>query len=349
MRRKCIILLLNILIFTVLITGISGCALRASGKAPKKAPKGYDWTINVDDTISGQYKLPMDPSKVLKCSINLRLVAWKSGGENVNGKYTGEGYIVVNIDEAGMSNEEIIYAGGGAFNRRCEKLEFKVEKYNYKKLNRNKIPMMNKVSVAPLGKFNAMASFMSNWSTILSVDETIIDADTGMVIHKRNDVSEKSPPVKMGIDLLIENERVTVEIPTYRLAWDCGFFYGSVEKSPLGSAKREKLKMPDSPRVNSDGGYGQGMEDPSKNGQNGGNNQKKQDTAETGFKMGNEEFRALFPQHADKYIEKDPKGRSGFDLNEDGIVDMYLDESGKLIFDIDFGSDILDNVEWGQG
>src|SRR5690606_1871639 len=124
----------------------SGSREEISGEQPEEKPEEFDWTINVDDAISGSYELPMG-GKSVEYDITLRLVAWKSGGSDVYGRYEGEAYILFKFDESGLSDADILYMGGGTFNRKCEKLEFEVEAYDLEKLNRKTVPMPdNKVS-----------------------------------------------------------------------------------------------------------------------------------------------------------------------------------------------------------
>lgn len=350
----------SFIIIAVLIISLTGCAVSPeSGKAPDGKPEslqnsgsqadksggqsdvkpeGLDWTINVDDTISGKYELPAG-GKALKYDITLRLVAWKSGGEDVYGRYEGEAYILFNFDESGLSDADYLYMGGGAFNRKCEKLEFKVEAYDQEKLNSKTVPLINKAPIAPLRKFNAMASFISVWSTTLQMDQTVRSKKSGGTLSTIKGGTGEAASDNMGIDLLIDNGHVIVEIPTYRLTWDCGYFTGTVTSSPLGTVKRNKLDMPGDSLGNPDASDGEEKEDPAQTEQDG----------------ENVEYPSNIPQDElqGKIIENDPNGLSGFDANGDGKVDMYIDDNGQFKFDMNFDGvfDDLDGaeVEWGMG
>lgn len=352
--------ILSFFIIAVLIISLAGCtALPGSGKAREGKsetlrnsgsrddksggksdvkPEGLDWTINVDDTISGSYQLPTG-GKDLKYDITLRLVAWKSGGEDVYGRYEGEAYILFKFDESGLSDADLLYMGGGAFNRKCEKLEFEVEAYDQEKLNSKTVPLMDNAPIAPLYKFNAMASFMSVWSTTLQMDQTVIGRKSGDTLSAIKEGPGEASSDNMGIDLLIANKTVIVEIPTYRLTWNCGFFTGNVDSSPLGTAERVKLSLPDELIEDPDEAGGGDKEGSAQTGQNGENE-------EDPFDLPQNEFQGSF-------IDNDPNGLSGFDVNGDGKVDMYIDENGKVKFDINLDGvfDDLDDaeVEWGQG
>lgn len=332
----------SFLIISFLIISLAGCAApQESGKVPgeipesqqnsgspedqssgqsDEKPEGLDWTISVDDAISGKYELPAG-GKALEYTITLILAAWKSGGEDVYGRYEGEAYILFEFDESGLSDSDYLYMGGGAFNRRCEKLEFEVEVYDQEKLNRQTIPLPDKVSVVPLRNFNAMASFESVWSTILQIDETVKGRKSGETFSDIKGEFDEGTSDNMGLCLLIDNGHVTVDIPTYRLTWNCGYFNGTVTSSPLGTAKRERLDVPDAGIINPD-------------------------AADDGKKEK--------PTKTDKYINKDPNGLSGYDMNGDGKVDAYIDDDGNLKFDLNFDG-VFDDLEdtgedeWGQG
>jgi len=308
------------------------------GGGPKdERPEGLDWTIDVDDTISGKYQLPAG-GKVLEYNITLRLAAWKSGGDEVFGRYTGEAYILFEFDESGLSDADYLYMGGGTFNRKCENLEFEVEVYDQEELNQKIVPIPDKVSVVPLRKFNAMAFSDSVWSTILQMDQTVIGRKSGDTLSQIKDSSGESSSDVMGIDLFIDNGHVTVDIPTYRLTWNCGYFTGTVVSSPLGTAKRHKLDMPDVRLMDPDATDNGEKEIPDQIQQN-----------ENDF-----EYPIDVPNELNgQYIQDDPNGLSGFDRNGDGKVDMYIGDDGKLYFDLNLDGvfDDLDNmeVEWGQG
>ncbi|MDD4493223.1 MAG: hypothetical protein PHV32_02555, partial [Eubacteriales bacterium] len=157
----------------------SGLPNNTTGGQSNKGTDGLDWTFSVNNTISGSYKLPAG-GKALEYDITLRIVAWKSGGEDSFGKYEGEGYILFEFDESGLSNTELTYLGGGAFNRRCESLEFEIEESDQ----------------------GAMASFQSNWYTTLSMDQTVEDRESGDTL---SDIEGEfgGTTNKMGITLLI--------------------------------------------------------------------------------------------------------------------------------------------------
>lgn len=310
------------------------------GKPSDMQPEGLDWTINVDDTISGKYQLP-GGGKALKYNITLRLAAWKSGGEEVYGRYEGEAYILFEFDESGLSDADYLYTGGGTFNRTCETLEFEVEVYDQEKLNQQTVPLPDDiVSVVPLRTFYAMASSKSVWSTILQMDQTVSSRKSGDTLSQIEGGSGESSSDNMGIDLFIDNGHVTVDIPTYRLTWNCGYFTGTVVSSPLGTAKRNKLDMPDAGLENPDAADDGEKETPAQNQQN-----------EINWEN---PFGAPQNELGDKYIQKDPNGLSGYDMNGDGKVDAYIGDDGQLNFDLDFDGvfDDLDNTEeteWGQG
>ena len=351
------------LIIAVLIISLAGCAaLPGPGKASEKKPEslqnsgsqddksggqsdvkseGLDWTINADDTISGSYELPAG-GKALEYDITLRLAAWKSGGEDVYGRYEGEAYILFKFDESGLSDADYQYMGGGAFNRKCEKLEFEVEVYDREELNQKIIPLpgTDTISIMPLRTYNAMASSNSVWSTILQMDQTVRGRKSGDTLSQIEGGSGESSSDVMGIDFFIDNRYVTVDIPTYRLTWNCGYFTGTVDSSPLGTAKRNKLDMPDTGLENSNVVDDGEKKNPPQTEQNG----------------GNEEYPFDLPQNElkDKYIHNDPNGLTGYDMNSDGKVDAYIDDDGNLKFDLNFDGvfdDLEDTegTEWGQG
>jgi len=367
MKHKYIILLVSFLVIAVTMLSLAGCKPKSGkGKAPEekpessqnyvsqdekasekpnenpnKKPKGYDWTIDVDDTIPGSYTYQVpDNNLTLKYNITLRLVAWKSGGEDVYGKYEGEAYIVFRFDESGLSNEEVVYAGGGAFNRRCEKLEFTVEKYDSGKYGRDIVSFSGTPLVIPIRTYNAMSSFISKWSTILEVDDAMKDADTGAALLQRNDQYSDGSLDNMGIKLLIDDkEGVVVEIPTYRLGMDSGYFLGTVKRSPLGTAKRVKLEMP------------------------GGDGSVNSNAAADGEEKGSagSPYDWLYDKSSDTYVERDPNGLTGYDTNGDGYVDFYYDENGNPKVDMFYDGTFEDprdpknyefdfsDVQWGEG
>ncbi len=305
--------------------------------------EGFDWTINADDTISGKYQLP-GGGKALDYNITLRLVAWKSGGEEVYGSYEGEAYILFEFDESRLSDADYLYMGGGTFNRRCEKLEFEVEVYDREEVNQKIIPLpdTDTISIMPLRTYNAMASSNSIWSTMLQMNQTVKGRKSGDTLSQIIGGSGEGSSDVMGIDLFIDDEHVTLDIPTYRLTWNCGYFTGSVVSSPLGTAKRDKLEIPDAGLGNPDSG----LANP--------------DTADDStFELPDEEKwgnpnEAFQNELSDKYIQNDPNGLSGYDMNGDGKVDAYIGDDGNMKFDLDFDGvfddlDDMEGAEWGQG
>lgn len=309
-------------------SGSPGSPGDKTGGPSDEGPEGLDWTINVDDTISGKYQLPVG-GKAIEYNITLRLAAWKSGGEEVYGSYEGEAYILFEFDESGLSDADYLYMGGGTFNRRCEKLEFEVEVYDREEVNQKiiQLPDTNTISIMPLRAYNAMASSSSFWSTMLQMNQTVSSRKSGDTLSQIVGGSGESSSDAMGIDFYIDNEHVTVDIPTYRLTWHCGYFTGTVVSSPLGTVKRERLDMPDVGSVNSDTPGDEEKETPAQ----------------------------IQPNElGDKYIENDPSGLSGYDMNGDGKVDAYIGDDGQLNFDLDFDGvfddlDDTEGAEWGQG
>ncbi|MGE5614867.1 MAG: hypothetical protein ACM3XR_10735 [Bacillota bacterium] len=114
------------------------------------------------------------------------------------------------------------------------------------------------------------------------------------------------------------------------------------ESSPSTTAKCEKPEMPE-----------EGPEYPGAAGDGG-----KDESAPTGQNGGNKgdyfDFLRKELENKYKYIENDPNGLSGYDINGDGRADAYIDENGKLRFHKGF-DDLIDDsidlsdVEWGQG
>lgn len=355
---------LSAFIIAALIISLAGCfSLPGAGNAAEKAAEkaaeaeqnsgipddksgiqagvkseGLDWTINVDDTISGSYELPAG-GKTLKYDITLRMVAWKSGGADVRGTYEGEAYILFRFDESGLSDADYHYMGGGAFNRRCERLKFEIGVYDQEKLNQQTIPFPDAVSVAPLRNFNAMASFESVWSAILQMNQTVEGRESGSVLSDMKGEFDEGSDDNMGVVLLIDDEHVTVDIPTYRLTWNCGYFSGTVISEPMGTARQERLEVPDAVIGNP------GASDDT----------AKEESAQTEHGGESMQYPGM-PQNelSDEYINNDPNGLSGYDMNGDGVVDAYIDDDGNLKFDLNFDGqfddlDITDGVEWGQG
>lgn len=290
--------------------------------------EGFDWSISIDDTFSGTYKLPAG-EKNINYDITLKLVAWKSGGKYVYGTYEGEAYIVFNFDESGLSGNELLYLGGGDFNRKCERLRFEIEPYDQGKLNQQTIPMPDGMPVAPpvapLESFNAMASFISAWSTELQMDQTVQSRNTGETLSHIEGGFDEGTTDNMGILLLISKDKVTADIPTYRLTWNCGYFRGTLTREALGTAKRESLEMPDA--VN---------------------------TEQSGTVEGHTSDHSNMPQMP-QYdgvgnIITDENGITGFDLNGDNKVDVYTDENGVFHMDLDFDGEFEEyQSEYGMG
>lgn len=363
---------LKFFIIALLILSLTGCTVQLKSTPEETQPeqgsvsygspgneakdtrdgqlKGFDWTINADDTISGKYQLP-GGGKALDYNITLRLVAWKSGGEEVYGSYEGEAYILFEFDESGLSDADYLYMGGGTFNRRCEKLEFEVKVFDREAVNQKIIPLpdTDTISIMPLRNFNAMAYSDSVWSTMLHMDQTVQDRKSGDTLSQIEGGSGESSSDVMGIDLFIDNEHVTINIPTYRLTWECGYFTGTVVSSPLGTAKRDKLDMPDARLGYPDAGLenpNAGLVNP-----NSADGNPFESPDEDKWENPYEAFQNEF---SDKYIQKDPNGLSGYDMNGDGKVDAYIGDDGLLNFDLNFDGvfDDLDNTEgaeYGQG
>lgn len=313
-----------LIVFLGLMFVFTGCGSASSGSGngnPNLQPGGSDsktagslkecdWTIRVSDTQKGSYSVM---GKSISANLTLELVAWKDGGTDVFGQYTGEGYIKVDMDVSGLSGGEYSYAGGGMFDRKCEELQFSIVPYSSEKYAQSLPEMPEKTFIAPLGNFNAMSCFQSGWVTVLR-DDTQVYYEGSQVLDSQRSYADGQEDA-MGINLLVEGASVTVEIPTYEFAWNIGPFRGTITGDPARSGKHEKLNMPES----QSSGSGDGSSKNIPGGDNGGNAGASGNSGEAGG----------------GFIT-DETGKTGFDLNNDGKVDWYFDEEGNQYKDSNF-------------
>lgn len=189
--------------------------------------KECNWTVKVSDTQKGSLNMG---GKQIDATLTLELLALKNGGTDVYGKYTGKADIKVDIDISKLSDEDIIYINGATFNRKCDVLEFSVIPYDSAEYIKHIPAMSGKVSIAPLGYFNAMANFQSDWSTVLNEDWQA-KGENLFYDGKRSYGDAEQVPI--GINCLIEGAGIKVEIPTYSLTWNVTAFKGTVTGDPI--------------------------------------------------------------------------------------------------------------------
>ncbi|HZX45690.1 MAG TPA: hypothetical protein VFF83_00280 [Clostridia bacterium] len=286
-------------------------------------PKGKDWVIRVDDTVSGTYDIPMT-GKPLDYEITLGIMAVKTGGEDIYGEYEGVGYITFGFDESKMSDQELMYIGGGAFNRECKDLKFEIVPFDQEKYIESIPPLPGEPRIAPLGNFNGMATFRSDWVTKLKLNQQVIDRETGKTLTDQRGSYTDGESVPMGITILVAGERVTVDIPTYGKMWGAGYFYGSITEKPYGEGGLGELKSPfeDGNGAGSPGN-GRSMPGPDAGG-----------SGEAGMNDSMSHGQTTF----------NPDGTFQIDTNGDGVIDMYMDAEGNMYMDID-GDGIPEKIE----
>lgn len=257
MKCKSLLIILLMIVFT-----FSGCSSSVGAAASNPAPnttapatpvistnpeeelKQCDWTIRVNDTKTGTYKLPIG-NKGIEFEMVVDLIAWKSGGADVYGKYEGEAWITFKVDESKMSDQDILMTGGALFDRRCEKMEFEIIPYDSEEFIKHIPALPGKTRIAPLGNYNGMSIFLCNWTTVLHENQKAIDQKTGNTLLDSKSDSNDGESVPMGISMLIEGASVTADIPTYNALWGVGYFMGTITGDPTRSGKREGLKAPD--------------------------------------------------------------------------------------------------------
>ncbi|MDD4493828.1 MAG: hypothetical protein PHV32_05700 [Eubacteriales bacterium] len=171
------------------------------------------------------------------------------------------------------------------------------------------------------------------------MDQTVEDRESGDTLSDIEGEFEGTTD-KMGITLLIDDGYVTVDIPTYRLAWNCGYFTGMISHSPLGTTMRNKLNVPDVFIKDSD----------SEDADDEDENEGKDPDPTNDYDIPDYTFE--LPEGAPGFIfDPDENGRTGFDYNHDGKVDEYTDDKGNVYKDSDFDG-VFETVyesEWGMG
>lgn len=299
---------------------------QAPEETPKEIPeepKGKDWEIWVDDTVSGTYDIPM-AGKALDYEITLGIKACKTGGEDIYGEYEGMGYIIFGFDESKMSDQDLMYMGGGAFNRECKDLKFEIVPFDQEKYIESIPPLPGEPRVAPLGNFTGMAAFRSDWITKLKLDQQVINRETGETLNDQRGSYTDGESVPMGITILVAGERATVDIPTYGKMWGAGYFYGSITEKPYGEGGLGELKSPF--------GDENGAESPGSGGSLPGPNAGAGGGA--GMDGSSEQGQATF----------NPDGTFQIDSDGDGVIDIYMDADGNMYIDLD-GDGVPDKVE----
>lgn len=292
--------------------GNGGQKLQPAGAEPKTTVslKECDWTIRVSETQKGSYSVM---GKKITANLTLDLAAWKDGGADVLGQYTGEGYIKVDMDVSGLTGGEYSYTGGGMFDRKCEELQFSVVPYDSEEYTQNFPEMPGKVFVAPLGDFNAMSFLKSGWVTAAK-DDTQVFYEGSQVLDSQRSYGDGQEDA-LGINLLVEGGSVIVEIPTYEFTWNIGPFRGTITGDPTRSGKHEKLNIPEIESARSgDGSSGDDI-----------------DTVTGGNDISSDN-----PDETPGGFITDETGKTGFDLNNDGKVDWYFDEEGNQYKDSNF-------------
>lgn len=205
-----------------------------SGTAPQNLPGSNallecNWELRVNDTKKGKYQTPMG---TIETDVTVDLVAWKNGGTDILGKYHGEAYITHKVDVSKLSNDEYMYFGGAMFDRKCEKLEFEIVPYDWDEYSKHIMIEPNKIPVAPLMQFHAMANFMADFSSYKDQDVTVINRDDGYS-YNAADAYGDNATVPVGFNFRIEGLKVKVEIPTYSTVWGTGFFDGTIIGEPI--------------------------------------------------------------------------------------------------------------------
>lgn len=292
-------------------------ATASNGSGQPDKNKGYDWTIRVNDTQEGTLEIPQIGS--IKGAVMLDLVAYKDGGESPYGDYEGEGYITVNLDLEGLSNEEYLYQGFANWNRYCEKFEVKLVEYD---LNTYVDKTPSKILVQPLVNYDTMGISQSKWADRLSAQTTITDRESGQ--SRTVDNTGEDTAVKMGVHMRVGGEVVIIEIPTYSIVYKgVNFFKGTLAKAPLGERDREQLPEPSLPNYDS--------------------NQENDRPPSTPSSPDESEPNAL----GEGQFYQDDEGNLYFDTDGNGTYDYYMDESGDMHMDTD-GDGVYDTVIEGE-
>jgi len=277
-------------------------------KVPKK--DNNTWLIQVTD--SKKAIVPFS-GKPLEFTLNFYMVAWKNGGNDVNGNYEGRALVTFDFDYKKLSDKEVSYTGN-VFTDNLIDMKFEISPYNSGQFDKIRKAGADELYIAPLGSFNGMSAFLGSVNAAKWEAWQAKDSKSGDILLKVDDSFSDSKKVPIGINLLISGERITVDIPTYNSTWKLSYFNGSIGKNKDGkdpldifrdiliTRMEQRQETVNNQNVNTNPAAG--GEKNNSTGTNGG------------------------------YL-KDSEGHEGFDTNGDGKLDMWVDDDGNVRMDLD--------------
>lgn len=292
-----------------------------------EAGQDYKWLIQVSDSKNGNIPVPMsDKSLNFKCT--LYFVAWKNGGEDIYGTYEGRALITFDIDESKLSDKNVSVTGTAMLDSMMD-VNFEILPYDNEEYDRIKKSGTDDISPAPLSTFTGMSAFTGmheavKWETVKAIDKK-----TGKMVLNVNNGSSDSQKYSIGINILVNNEKVTVDIPTYNSTWKLDFFRGSITKNEAGLNPIDIFRDTLITRM-----------------------EKKQEVSERAKEnsKGSDNDPEVPSGTTSSYMT-DSEGREGFDTNGDGNLDMWMDENGDMRMDLDQNGqwDPVIESDWGEG
>jgi hypothetical protein len=293
--------------------------------------KPKQWLIEVSDTKKGTYQIPSS-NKSFDYSATLHLIAWKNGGDDIFGNYTGRWLIHFDVDYAKLSDNAVQFAGNVMVDRLCNEMSFAILPYSADAYANIRKTMPGTVGVIPLVKMDGMSSFTANETPVKREEWKAIDINSGKLLHTEDTGFASGEKVPVGVNLLTAKDEVTIDIPTYSYVWKLSYFIGKIGKNAAGkdqnelfnsilAANAKKMQQKSSGKSSS---AAPGM------GKNTGVNDK-----DTGADAGN-------GGSGNGSYTTDSKGRKGFDTDGDGKADTWYDKDGNMQSDAIKGAYVKD-------
>lgn len=314
--KKCIIrfMLVGIVISVLTLSGCSSGAKNTSGGSAAQKEKevagealssGPYWLIEASDTKNFTYTIPNGNGGVIDMTATLYFIAWKSGGEEMFGRYEGRALVAFNMDLSKAGTGGVAVMGGAMDDSISDNISFELIPAQQEAVTAKD----EDIDLAPLVKFIGQAEIITDEYTISQQDWKAL-ADGQVKLDVKGSFGDGTKNAQ-GFVLKAGEDTVLISVGDFTAAYNLDAFKGTISKTEAGedprSWFRDKVMSRMEERLSS-------LEQS--------NNQQLPKTGSS-------------DEAAQSGLTVDSEGREGMDTNGDGRLDIYFGEDGNVWADFD--------------
>jgi len=255
------------------------------------------WLIESTDSKSFSYPIPGGGN--IEMTATLYFFALKSGGNEMFGQYDGRALVALDMDLSKAKSSGVSYYGGIMEDSISDNISFDL------------IPAVKTavssdgedIDLAPLADFVGQAEIITDEYTISQQNWKAL-ANGDVKIEVKGDFGD-GKRIAQGFGLKAKADTIQITIADFSAAYGLGAFSGTIKKSDsppdILSKFRDAVLSRMEERLSAE--------------------QSAPEASADTFSQGG--------------MTVDSQGREGFDTNNDGTLDIYLDKDGEVLADFD--------------